>query len=174
MGKKILISGRAGADKTTLIEKLAGRLGAEALRGFYTTELQEGDKRAGFDLNVIGGVTKNFAHVNMSASHRVGKYGVDLKLFEEYALPEIEEGMQTGATLLIDEIGKMELLSIRFKRCVLRALDSDCDLVATVMSRPHPFIEQLRTRKDVEWLPLTETNEDIVLEKIIGRLEVKQ
>ena len=178
MTPKVFITGRSGVGKTTLVKAMIERLGAAGddaspLHGFYTAELLEGNKRAGFTLNILGAKEpldrkpKIFAHVNFSGAYRVGKYGVDLQIFEECALPVIEDAAAAAAPIIIDEIGKMELLSIRFKRRVLKALDSASPLLATVMSKPHPFIDELRQRPEITWINLTDLNRAEVADELV-------
>ena len=169
MRKKIFVTGRSGVGKSTLIEESLRRFNGPT-HGFYTTELIEGDKRAGYNLNIINGPTRCLAHVNFSGAQRVGKYGVDLQMFEDYVIPELEKGMQQGSRLIIDEIGKMELLSIRFKRTVLKAARGDYLILATVMAKPHPLIDQLKDLKDLHWLTITEENRVSLMYEIVRKM----
>jgi nucleoside-triphosphatase len=79
---------------------------------------------------------------------RVGAYGVDLRAFEEVALLEVENGLELGSILVVDEIGKMELLSQRFRELVPLIFDSPC-VLATVGDHHDPLLDGLRRREDL-------------------------
>ena len=86
--------------------------------------------------------------------------------------PEIERALACvdPAVLLIDEIGKMELFSERFRSLVTSALDSRLSVAATIMSAPNPFAEAVKARPDVRQITLTSANRDDVLPGILALL----
>jgi len=51
---------------------------------------------------------------------------------------------------VIDEIGKMELFSRKFKDILLEALDSSQPVLASIMERKHEFVDRIKSRKDVQ------------------------
>ena len=115
VGAKLLLSGPPGVGKTTLLQRVVQELDRPA-RGFYTREIREKGTRVGFSLSLLSGPVLTLSHVNIKSRHRVGKYGVDVEMFEGAACPEIEAGLEAGVLIVIDEIGKMELFSERFRR----------------------------------------------------------
>ena len=98
---------------------------------------------------------------------RVGRYGVNLEEFERLALPELAR--RDVDLIVIDEIGKMECASARFRRAVEDALDSPVSVLATVGISHVPFFDALRARPDVELLTLTELNRDSLVTEILAR-----
>jgi nucleoside-triphosphatase len=158
-GRNILLTGPPGVGKTTVIQKVVRELD-RPVRGFYTQEIRERNVRVGFSLNLLGGPTLTLAHVKFKGRRRVGKYGVDVETFEEAACREIEAGLAEGATIVIDEIGKMELFSERFRVAVLEALDSDSPVLATILFRGHPFTDMIRSRPDVDLIEVRMANRD--------------
>jgi len=169
IGPKLLITGAPGIGKTTLIRKVVGHLDWP-VSGFYTQEIRERGSRVGFSLNLLSGPVLTLSHVSIRSPHRVGKYGVDVAGFEAAACPEIEAGLSQGALIVIDEIGKMELFSEKFRRTVLRVLKSPCPLLAAILQKSHPFTDPLKARLDVEVIEVTAANRerlvDVVLEKL--------
>ncbi len=90
--------------------------------------------------------------MKLSGPPRVGRYGVDLAAFEALALPALGRSWGGRRVFLVDELGKMELVSERF-RGVARLLDESVPVVATVQQKPHPFVTRLNRRAEIETLP---------------------
>ncbi|MBI4344527.1 MAG: NTPase [Euryarchaeota archaeon] len=169
MTKNVLITGRPGVGKTTLVKRLVERLGVRP-RGFYTEEIRVGGEREGFMVRTFGGREGTLAHVDIRSAYRVGKYGVDLKAFEEIALPELEEAVGGMELLVVDEIGKMELLSERFRSLMARALESPTPLLGVVKEAGDGFVQAIKGRRDVKLFTLTLQNRDALLEEILTYL----
>ena len=62
--------------------------------------------------------------------------------------------------VLIDEIGKMECFSSRFIEAVRKLLDSETPVVATVAIKGGGFIEEVKSRPDVEIREVTHANRE--------------
>ena len=73
---------------------------------------------------------------------------------------EIAVEPPAGGASVIDELGKMELASARFREAVTVLFDSDVPLVATVHAFRHPFTDELKGRADVELVKLSRANRD--------------
>ena len=138
------------------------------LGGFFTEEIRERRARVGFQIETFVGERGVLAHVDLPGPPRVGKYGVDLEAFERLALPALEPPA-TGATV-IDELGKMELASARFRDAVSALLDAEVPLVATVHAFRHPFTDELKRRPGVELVRLTRANRDELPDALAARL----
>jgi len=106
------------------------------------------------------------AHVDFRSLHCVGRYGVDLAAFEAVALPAIDPARSGARLIVIDEIGKMECFSARFRELAVAALDADCAVLATVALRGDRFVEELKARLDVSLLHVTRQNRD----ELVGRV----
>jgi nucleoside-triphosphatase len=166
---RLLIEARPGAGKTTALSRLAERLehAGVALSGFLTKELREGGRRVGFEIETFDGERGLLAHVDIDGPPRVGRYGVDLEEFERLALPSLEA---PGSVIVIDELGKMELASERFREAVLGLFEGDAPIVATVHTFRHPFTDALKARREVSLVKLTRSNRDGLPEELAARL----
>ena len=71
---------------------------------------------------------------------------------------DLEIALSVSSMILIDEIGKMELFSERFKEILPRCFASEKSLIATVMSRSHPYVDRLKTRSDTKLIKVTKEN----------------
>jgi nucleoside-triphosphatase len=75
----------------------------------------------------------------------------------------------TGARLvIIDEIGKMECFSQKFKTLINRTLYSEIPLVATIAKKGGGLIEEIKGRGDVEIFEITQENREALVEEISG------
>jgi len=169
--EKILLEGRPGSGKTTVAARLAGLLGERGVdvRGFVTHELREHGRRVAFEVATFEGSRATLAHVNLTGAPRVGKYGVDVEAFERVALPALAN-VPARAVVLIDELGKMELASERFRDAVSQLFASGVDLVATVHVFRHPFTDALKGRPDVKRIQVTGSSRDELPAQLERRL----
>ena len=127
------------------------------MSGFVTREIRDGARRVGFGIETPQGKGGVLAHVDFAGPPRVGKYGVDLDAFETLALPTLAKPPRHGV-LVIDELGKMELASERFRQAVLALWERETPIVATVHTARHPFTDALKRRPDVSTIRLTARN----------------
>ncbi len=169
MGKNhILITGAPGSGKTTLFRRLVEKLQQLNPVGFYTAEIRKGGARQGFSLCSLDGRTGTLAHVGFDTGYQVGKYGVDVNAFETFldALPVLAA---ETALVMIDEIGKMECLSDRFREIIKGIFDSDRQLVATIAQKGGGLIAELKQRPDVRLFVLTRENQEELFNRLVKR-----
>jgi nucleoside-triphosphatase len=169
MPRNILITGRPGIGKTTLIKKLIDHYQHEAY-WFYTEEIRQNNRRTGFRIRTSENKEEILASVDIRRPPYVSKYGVNVVGFEEVVLPLLQSALEKRKTLFIDEIGKMELFSKMFKELIQRVLDSSNLLVATIGKAEHGFISKVKGRSDVTLYELTLVNRDKIFEKILSNL----
>ncbi len=169
-GLNLLVTGKPGVGKTTLFERVVEQLrGSLRLAGFTTTEARNAlGERLGFDIVTMDGKQGELARVGVRSPVRVGRYGVNLEEFEHLALPELAR--RDVNLVVIDEIGKMECSSGRFRRAVEDALDAPVNILATIGMSHLPFFQALRARPDVELITLTERNRDALVAELSARL----
>ena len=165
--ERILLTGRPGVGKTTVIIRLAECLPVGSVRGFYTKEIRGGAHREGFRAVTLSGESATLAHVSLKSRLRVGRYKVDVAAFEAVVLPELARPCDI---MLIDEIGKMECFSRRFIAATRELLDGAAPVVATVASRGTGFIAEVKTREDVEICDVTPANRDHLPRLLAERL----
>lgn len=141
--KHILITGLPGCGKTTLIKSVAAEIHLP-YSGFFTNEIRDSSRRVGFEIESFTGAKGILSHINFKSPNRVGKYGINVASFEKIAMPEMEKAQALRQLLIVDEIGKMELLSQNFRNSLERAFDSDLRIIATILMKPHPFCDKLK------------------------------
>lgn len=170
----ILLEGQPGVGKTTLLRLMAERISHMGIGGFYTREIRENRKRVGFSVETFSGQSGVLAHVNFKTGPQVGKYRVDLPAFERVGVKGLEKALSDSRIILIDEIGKMELFSNRFKEVLLHCFNCDKTLIATVMSRSHPFVDSLKNRSDVNIFKVTLENRNQLVSKLLESPSLKK
>ncbi len=171
MYSKIGLSGLPGVGKTTTLIKTIEILEEEGfvVGGMITEELREGGKRTGFYvLDWMSKERKVFAHKDFESRHRVGKYGVDVKILEEVGIKALEDAMERADVIVIDEIGKMEVESKKFVQTVREILDMDKHLIMTLHKKSrNPLLQEIRRRDDIRMLEVTPINRNLLPFKIV-------
>jgi len=169
---KLLITGSPGIGKTTLLKEIIEQAGNISFAGFYTQEIRDHrGKREGFQIVSLDGVTDIFASVHYKTLKRVSKYGVDIKKFESVAIPSLQKGIEEGQFLVIDEIGKMELFSKKFKQLLVDIFRRKyLNLIGVVMRYPNRFVKELIEKPDVEVFNLTRANYKEIPKEILGKI----
>jgi nucleoside-triphosphatase THEP1 len=163
--KNILLTGSPRCGKSTLIEKLVQRLEG-SMTGFFTREIREGGRRVGFSITTLDGKEGELAHTRIPGRIRVGRYGVNLVDIDQIAVPSMIP-FTADDWVVIDEIGKMECYSARFRETLIRVLDADNRLIGSIALKGTPFIEDIKRRSDVRLIRVTEQNRDRLVETLL-------
>ena len=172
MGRTLLLTGRPGVGKTTVVKRAAQALDVEA-GGFFTEEIRdEGGRRAGFRLVTLDGREAVMAHVDLRGESRprVSRYGVDVEAIDRVGVKALREASASGGLIIVDEIGKMELYSEAFKEAVLGAVESEARVLGTVMRGSHPWVDGLRARAEVTVWEVTRENRDALVDEVVAWL----
>jgi len=168
---KIVITGKPGIGKTTLIKKLNEYLKKKGVKtkGFYTEEIRESGERVGFKIRSLDGKEGILAHKSFNTTKRVGKYGVNIEMLEkivrEYLPPS------TDVVYIIDEIGKMELFSSLFKDFIKTIVEGDCFFITTATISKIPFVDWIKNNPRIQLFQLTKSNREKLLTIIINKIE---
>ena len=172
MPNNILITGKPGSGKTTLVVRLAEGLSGDGFKtgGFVTEEIRESSHRVGFKVRDLGGDAAVLAHVDYKGKPRVGKYGVDVKAFENIALRALEIGKKEADLLVVDEIGRMEMASSFFRSALLELMDLPVPILATVHVGIDAFTGSLLKRDDITLYHISPAVRDSLKGVIDGEL----
>lgn len=165
MARIHLITGAPGVGKTSLLLSLLKTLPGKK-GGFYTREIREGRQRVGFQVTDLAGPEGVLAHVRFAGPPRVGRYGVDLKIFEAIGIQAVIRALQEADLVVIDEIGKMELYSPLFETTLFKVLEGPRPLLATILAKAHPVADRIKAHREVRLHWLTSTNAQEVAQVI--------
>jgi nucleoside-triphosphatase len=152
-----LISGPPGSGKTSIIKQMISTPGIKA-SGFFTEEIRTGVIREGFRLVTIDGDEALLAHMGIRSPNRIGKYGVDLSVMDNLAVNTLIKAAATNDIIVIDEIGKMELLSRVFKSTVLAIIESGKRVLGTIMLKSDPWADMIKQKAQVKLFMLSRYN----------------
>ncbi len=172
---KILLTGKPGIGKTTVVKKVISKL-KEDVVGFWTEDFRDKKgKRIGFKVKTTDGREAVLASKYFfDKKYTVGSYGVDVEAFEKVVIPVLEKALKDNKIVVIDEIGKMELLSDKFLVLVKKIFSEKDQILATVpLKNVHPFVKELKERKDILLIEVSYTNREILPEKIIQIFKTK-
>jgi nucleoside-triphosphatase len=176
---KIGITGMPGVGKTQTLQKIIGSLekSGYTVQGMITKPITKKKKRVGF--YVVNWQTNEkevFAHIDFETKEKVGKYGVDIEALEKIGVPAIEQAINDDSIdiIIIDEIGKMEMLSEKFCETVIESLDSDKPIMVTLHKKSRtPLLQDVRRRDDIRILEVTPVNRNLLPYKIEKIMEEK-
>ncbi len=162
--RHLLITGRPGVGKTTLIKdsvEFARGLGL-SVYGFYTEEIRREGQRVGFLIKVLPrGKSGRLAGLGKGPDgtfQPYGRYKVYVNHFEELVIENLERAQKKADLIAIDEIGGMELLSKKFGQTVKRLLRSKTvPVLATIQLKKVHLVEKWDITDNVRLLELHET-----------------
>jgi nucleoside-triphosphatase len=170
MESVLLLSGKPGTGKTSLVKKAADSVRSKA-GGFYTQDIRSGGTRQGFKIVTLAGKEAVLAHINVSSPYQVSKYKVDVHSLNEVGVSALQQALKEDDLIVVDEIGKMELLSPLFQDVVLQAIESGKKVLGTIMLGPHPFADRVKSRPEVRTVLVSGVNHNEVLKEILAWLE---
>ena len=157
-----LLTGRPGAGKTSLIKQAVaqakGRVG-----GFYTEEMRSRGVRQGFRLITLDGCSATLAHIDLHSRYKVSKYGVDVENLEKVGVSVLNQAAEQCDLIVVDEIGKMELFSTKFKEAILQIIDSGKRILGTIMLAPNSWADAIKIKPQVNLVTVTRANYQQVL-----------
>jgi len=169
MKRALLLTGKPGTGKTALIKEALARTKVKG-GGFYTEEIRTGGIRQGFRIVTLDGQEAILAHVNISSPYQVSKYRVATDSLNRVGVSVLRQALKESDLIVIDEIGKMELLSLQFREAVTQAINSDKKVLGTIMLNPHPFADEIKRHPEVATLLVTRDNRAEVMRKVLDWL----
>jgi len=159
---KILLTGKPGVGKSTILQKVKHGL-EKGFTGIIVREIRENGHRVGFESVNPKGERRIFSHAFLFKSEFVvGKrFFVDIEAIDSFVVPEIKRGLNDpDALLFIDEIGRMQAFSENFLSTIDEALNSDADILGTIVFDPEPWSLKFKEHPQVILVTVTQQNRD--------------
>ncbi len=167
-----MLTGNPGVGKTTLIRAIIQRLEGIRCAGFYTAEKRRSGQRTGFRILTLDGQEGILASLG-TQKPTVGKYSVHVEEFDKLVLPLLNPVTTAADLYVIDEIGKMELLSRQFRATMIELLAQPTNLLATISKKGNGLIDQIKRRSDVDIIEVTPTNRNELPEALTRRVKLQ-
>jgi nucleoside-triphosphatase len=169
MKEVCLLTGPPRAGKTTLIKEVVADYKGKAC-GFYTEEIREDGERRGFKLVTLDGKKVTLSHTDFKSPYRVGKYGVNIGGLDEIGIASLLRGDDCDL-VVVDEIGKMEMLSLRFRSAIEQLISENRRLLGTILLHHHTWSDIIKARPEVQLIMLNRNNYQQVLNEVKHWLE---
>jgi nucleoside-triphosphatase len=165
-----LLTGRPGTGKTSLIKQAMLEMKDRA-GGFYTEEIRNRGIREGFKLVTLDGQEAILAHINIKSRYRVSKYGVDVDSLDRVGVSALQQAAGQCDLIVIDEIGKMELISASFREAIFSIIDNGKKVLGTIMSSPDPWADAIKQKPQVKLVTVTRANYHQILDELLHWLK---
>jgi nucleoside-triphosphatase len=170
----LLITGAPGSGKTTVLSKTVEALKGHgvSIGGMISREARDACAREGFEvIDLNSGKHGWLAHVHQKTGPQVGKYRVNLSDLEKIGVKAVTEATQKYDVVVIDEIGPMELFSVKFKQAVQAALESSKVVLAVVHAKAKdPLISEAKGLAGAELFTVTVDNRDGLPQMLASRV----
>lgn len=164
-----LLIGKPRVGKSTAIKRIIHRIGPEYFGGFYTEEVRNSTNRIGFNCVTLSGESERIASVESESLVRVGRYGVEIDTFENIALKEVRQSLDTKRITVIDEIGFMQMLSVPFKEMIHEIVSSSQHIIlGTICVDSHPDIDKIKELTGIKFYLMNEENRDLTTEVMVN------
>lgn len=164
----ILITGKPGCGKSTLILEVIKKLKDKnkKIAGIITPEIREkGNSREGFTIIDLATNKQAILASTQQEGPKVSKYGVNIAGIDSI-VKEFEKSFDEADVVIIDEIGKMELFSRRFKAMLEKVFNSGKTVVATLHRN---LVEEYKNKGKLIWLERNKI--DLIKKQILNEIK---
>ena len=170
---RTFLTGSPNTGKSTVVRRVVEELKQIGIKvgGMTTADIRSGSERVGFEIrNLLTDEAGVLAHVNQSTGVRIGRYRVNSSDLDRIGAEAVESAASTAELVVIDEVGPMELTSIRFKESVRAALASGKAILGTVhRSAQDPLVRVVKSDPGIEIDEVTYANRHALPKILIER-----
>ena len=168
---KVLLTGKPGAGKSVTLNKIVDMIGRNRCAGLITTEILENSERVGFKTHALYS-DEDFilAHKTFDKKYAVEDFGVNVEDLDRVFAKEAETILNNDNIkfIIIDEIGRMQALSDKFKETLDKLADCSKVMIGTVCYEDEiDYIRDFKKRNDVTIYTLDLDNRDVMPIEIV-------
>jgi nucleoside-triphosphatase len=173
----IFLTGPRGVGKSTVIERVVGRLVAEGacaaggVAGFRTEWFDLGGGDALYILpygaSVPGGAARPVAGRDAVRRSLV----IHPNVFDEDGVAILRASGAASARLIVmDELGFMESGADAFRGAVMEVLDGDVPVLGVVRLEGNPFLDAVKDHGRVRVIHVSESNRNMLFEQLTAQV----
>ena len=156
---RLIISGRSGAGKTTLINSLVKEINCE-IYGFITKKYEGYTKIPPVYIHAIN------KPISFSEANRIGSCKNMMpekrpEIFDTYGVYSLKN-IPVQSTVIMDELGVMEDQAKLFKAKVFSILRGNYNVIAAIRDKHTPFLDEIRNTKNTIVLDLEQSNREAI------------
>jgi nucleoside-triphosphatase len=104
----------------------------------------ERGRRERFNISTLDRRAPTLGHGDTTLGPRVTRYRLSLGVLDEVGVAALERALEGAQCVIIDELGKMELFSERFREPVKETVHSDKHGIGSGMTGRNPCIDELK------------------------------
>ncbi len=171
----VLLTGRPGAGKTTVVSRAILMLRTDGLSvgGIYSKEKRAKGMRVGFEMVDLATDRHEELASTSSVGPRMGRYRVNLKGLAEFAAPSITTALTASDVVVCDEVGPMELMSPEFRRAAESLLSTSRPCVVVVHGEmADPLIDRMKKAPDALLLEVNDETRSGLSKVVYQRVKV--
>ena len=165
----IFITGKPGCGKSTLILELIKDLKDKnkKIAGIITPEIRErkGESREGFSIIDLASSKQEILASTKQKGPMVSKYGVNIAGID-FIVEEFKKSFNSADVIILDEIGKMEICSEKFKSMLEKVFNSKKIVIATLH---RSLIEKYKDKGKLIWLEKNKA--DLIKKQILEEIK---
>jgi len=171
MLRYVIVTGRPGVGKTTLVRRVVNKLHEDGYNivGFFCPEVRRGGRRIGFKIVSLDGKLEAWlAKTENCDGPRVGRYNT-CREAEDVARSVLER-LDKASLVVVDEIGPMELKLMGVREAILRILRSKKPGLFVVHERLSDREILSLLRRHGNWYRVTVENRDALVDEVYSRV----
>lgn len=163
---KILLSGKPGVGKSTVLSKVRETLLSEGLTvsGCLVKEIRELNNRLGFEVHYMPSqaITVLGHRQILFSSKYVSNYSINISGIDQELIPFMNRlSLSTPSdVMLFDEIGRMQNMSPSFIPALDCLLSADIPLIATIVNDPEEWAQKYKEDPNFFYVIVDAENRD--------------
>ncbi len=157
----ILITGKMGIGKTTLIKKVIDEFKINLI-GFFTYYKFKGSLKQYFFHDLI---TKTI--IKIGEKEKNSDLSVDISVFDGFCSDALDRVLNSKENVVVmDELGRFEENSESFKSRIFDLIKKK-KVLGVIKEYDSPFLNEIRELKNVEVININEDNRDALLKELL-------
>lgn len=164
--KNILLTGKIGVGKTTVILKLIDRI--DGSYGGYLGYCEHENGIRKIKVRSLYNLADDYT-IAISDCKNIMEF--NRQVFETVLTRDLEKSIEDRDIIVLDELGRLEESCELFKRRVHSALDSEKLVIGVLKKHDGKFINSIKSRDDVQLIEVTPENRGGLAKKLLSEID---